>query len=253
MLNLIKADLYRITKTKGFYLYWAIVLVTYIVNIAYKSYGGISLGAPLEYDESLQIDIGAVAMNFTFYFLNIFPVFSIICGEYSEHTIKNSISSTISKKNFFISKYIFTMGYTLFSYVFANYAYYFANRLINGEDYSSTFGEFSGAFFRQFPLMAAIVSLFIGLAFLLRKGAAFNSVTIITPIVYTSAALALYGISSTKKIAEKLLTYETSTMLSRLALDYSSNYTVKCFIISALIIILSLFIGYFSFTKRELE
>ena len=83
--------------------------------------------------------------------------------------------------------------------------------------------------------------------------AAFNSVTIITPIVYTSAAIALYGISSTKKIAEKLLTYETSTMLSRLALDYSSDYTVKCFLISALIIILSLFIGYFSFTKRELE
>jgi len=81
----------------------------------------------------------------------------------------------------------------------------------------------------------------------------FNAVTIITPIVYTSASVTLYTIETTQKLAEKLLNYDINTMLSRLALECSDEYRRNCYCISAAVIVLSFVIGYFSFTKRELN
>ncbi|MBE6851414.1 MAG: hypothetical protein E7504_06730 [Ruminococcus sp.] len=254
MINMMKADLYRITKTKGFYIFWILIVLTYLLNIATKDFGGVKFGGgPSLIPEGIKMDIGSVAMNFNFYFFSIIPVFGIIIAEFSEHTIKNTITSAISKQKYFFSKYAFTLLYAVTAFLFSNYAFYFVNRIVNGTEYCSSLSDFSVAFFRQLPLMIAIFSLFIGLAFLLRKGALFNAVTIITPIVYTSASVTLYTIETTQKLAEKLLNYDINTMLSRLALECSDEYRRNCYCISAAVIVLSFVIGYFSFTKRELN
>lgn len=253
MINMFKAELYRLTKSKGFYIFWALSVVTFMISVIYHNAGGISFGAPLDYSEELKMDIQQVAMNFSYYFYLIIPVFGIIAGEFNEHTVKNTITSSIGKSKYFVSKYLFTLIYSLLSLFVSNYLFYFINRAVNGSEYSSSLGDYSKAFFGQFPLFAAIVSLFIFIAFLFRKGAALNAVTIITPIVYTSVSLVLYGIESTKKLAEKLLTYEVSNMISQLALDCSDSYRAKCYIISVIIIIMSFVLGYLLFNKRELD
>lgn len=253
MINMFRADFYRLTKSKGFYIFWVLSVATFLISVICKSSGGISFGAPLVFSEDIKMDVEQVARNFTYYFFLIMPVFGIIASEFSEHTVKNTITSSIGKSKYFISKYLFTLLYSLLSFLTINYLFYFINRAVNGSEYSSSIGDYSKAFFGQFPVFVAIVSLFIFIAFLVRKGAAFNAVTIITPVVYTSASLVLYGIESTRKLSEKLLTYEISNMISQLALNCGDSYRIKCYIISAAIAILSFVFGYLLFNKREID
>lgn len=253
MINMWRAELYRLTKSKGFYLFLLFSFLTFMISVIYHQPGGISFGAPLEYGDDLKLDIVQTAMNFNYYFFLIIPVFIIIIGEFSGNTVKNTISSAVSKGKYYLSKYIFSMLFSLISFILLNYLFYFINHAVNGEKYSSSIGDFSKAFWGQFPIFAAIISLFIFFAFAFRKGAIFNAVVIIAPIIYTTVSLILYGIEGTKKAAEKLLTYEVSTMISKLTLECTDSYRIKCYIIFAAVTILSFFGGYLLFTKRELD
>lgn len=241
------------TKSKGFYIFWAVIILTYLLNIIAKDFGGFTFGSgPSLIPQDVKMDIGSVAMNFNFYFFSIFPVFGIIIAEFSEHTIKNTITSAISKCKYFLTKSVFALFYTTVAYLFSNYAFYFINRIVNGSEYSSALSDFSASLFGQLPLMIAIISMLIGLAFLFRKGALFNAVTIITPLIYSSVSGSLYTLESTRKLAEKLLEYDINTMLTRLALECADDYRRNCYFISVAVIVLSFLMGYLSFTKREL-
>ena len=253
MINMSKAELYRIVKSRGFILFWLLAVGTLMISVIYHQTGGISLGAPLNYDESIKMDIRQTATNFSFYFYLVIPVFTIISGEFGEHTVKNSITSAFSKRGFYVAKFCFAFVYTMLCFIAANYLFYFINKAVNGEEYSSPIGEYSKALFAQVPLFMAVVAVFIFLAFLLRKGSAFNAVTLISPILYTSVLLALYSIESTKKIATKLLNYELSVMIGKLAIDGTDSYKAKCYAVSAVVIVLSFVLGYFSWTKREID
>lgn len=253
MTNMIKAELYRLTKTKGFYLFWAVALVTYLITIVYKEEGGLSLGAPLISDKSIKMDIRMVQRNFTYFYLFIIPPFSLICSEFTDKTYKNTITSAVSRRDYYIEKSAFCIGYSLVGFVLLNLLFYAANALINGSEYSSSFGDYFKAVMTQLPLMNAISCLFIMLAFLLKKGAAFNSVTIITPILYTTVALTMYGIGTTKKIAESMLKYEISTVILNLPVCTADHYRMKCYIFCAGLSAASLLIGYLVFSKKELD
>ncbi len=253
MINMMRAELYRLTKSRGFWFFWIISIGSMMLSVAFHEAGGVSLGAPLQYDDDVKMDITQLAMNFTYYFLLIIPVYSIIAVEFNEHTIKNTISSAISRKMYFVSKFLFSLVYSLGSYVISCYLFYFVNKAVNGSKYSSSVGDFSKALFRQLPAFAAIVSVFILIAFLVKKGAALNAVSIITPIAYTSIALVMYGIKSTKTVAEHLLKAEISTVLSKLALGCSDSYLAKSYIAFAVMLTASALLGYLVFTKRELE
>ncbi|MBR3268244.1 MAG: hypothetical protein IKI58_05915 [Oscillospiraceae bacterium] len=253
MINMFKAELYRLTKTKGFYLFWFLAAFIYTLTVVYHAPGGISFSAFLEFSDSLKMDIQQVALNTNYYLLLIIPTFCIICGEFSEHTVKNTITSAISKKKYYIMKSLFTMLYSLTAFITVNYLFYFVNRAVNGSKYSSAFGAFSKAMLGQLPLFTAIVSLFIFIAFTLKKGAALNAITMITPLAFSLLMMMLIEIEQTRKVAEKIMRYEISTMIGKLALDCSDSYRAKCYIICAAVTIVSLVGGYLIFEKHELE
>lgn len=253
MINMFRAELYRLTKSRGFWFFWISSVVASLLSIAYKEPGGVSFGATFTYDPALKMDIVQLGMNFTYYFLLIIPVYCLISTEFNEHTIKNTISSAISKKMYYVSKFIFCMVYSVLSYVAACYIFYLLNRGINGSKYSSSVGAFSKALIRQLPIIAGVVAVFIFVAFLFKKGAALNSVTIITPILYTTAALMLYGAKSTKSAAEHMLKYEVSTIFSNLAAGCTDSYRTRCYMAIAIISAASAVLGYLVFSKRELD
>lgn len=252
MINMMRAELYRITKTKGIYLFWLFTALVFSISIVYKEPGGLTLGVTDVYQYSVKMDVGQVALNFTFYFLMIIPVFSVVAAEFSEHTVKNTISSSVSKSLYFVSKFVFALIYSLISFMAANFLYYAVNRFVNGSKYSSEIGDYAKAFFTQLPIFAAIVSAFIFLAFLLRKGAAYNAVTIIFPIAYIMVAQVMNGIESAQKVGEKLMRYELGTMMAKLALDPADSYRNKCYIICGAVALLSFVLGYLNFTKSEI-
>lgn len=257
MINMIKAELYRLTKTKGIYIFWIITAAIYGISIAIQEEGGIFLGAALEDTVSLtevrKLDILQVSSNFNFYYLLLIPVFAVIASEFGEHTVKNAISSSISKGQYFIYKYVFALVFSLICFTIANYLFYIANRLINGDDFSSPVGEYSKALAKQFPMFIAIVSAFIFIAFLVRKGAVFNSLTIIFPLVYTMVSGILYGMDNTKKVGEALLKHELSVMISGLTLGVSNSTRNEYYIICAVVTVMSFVLGYLSFTKSEIN
>lgn len=256
MINMTKAELYRMTKTKGIWLFWIFTALIFLISIVYKEPGGIMFG-PLDMESprapyEVKLDIGQVSFNFTFYFLLIIPVFSVVAAEFSENTVKNTISSSISKSMYYISKFVFALVYSLVMFVAANYLFYIVNRLVNGQKHSSPIGVFAKAFFSQLPLFVAVISAFIFLAFLLRKGAAFNAVTIIFPLAYTMVAQIVSGIESAKDVGQKLMKYDLSVMMGNLAISSTDSYRTKCYILCAAVTALSFVLGFVSFRKTEI-
>lgn len=253
MINMMKADIYRLSKSKGMYIYALILLISYAATIIYRESGGVTFGAPLNAPEGVKLDIQQLGFNFTYYFLLLIPVFGIISADLSERTVKNTISSGVSRKDYFISKSVFAFIYSLIVFIIPNYLFYFINRIMNGEKFSTSFAGFSKALFMQLPMIAGLISVFIFFAFFLRKGAVFNAVTIVTPILYTTASLIMYGISATKHLAEGLLKYELSVMIYSLAVGCSDSFRIRCYMINAGMIAFSAIAGYLAFTKRELD
>lgn len=253
MINIIRAELYRLSKSKGFYVCLILVLFTYIITLITKAPGGISLSAMVSFDQSkdVKLDVNQVSFNYTYYFAFIGLVFSAISVEFSEKTVKNTLSSVTDRSGYFIAKHVGTTIFGVIIYVVLHLLYYVVNRLVNGTEYSSDFGTYALAFTKQLPVMIAVLSLFSFLAFWLRKGSLFNTFAIGGPIIYTTVALTFYSINATQKIAEKMLDYELGYMLGTLVHGCEKDFMIKCYAVCSAITVISFFLGWYSFRKRE--
>jgi hypothetical protein len=97
----------------------------------------------------------------------------------------------------------------------------------------------------------AIVSLFIFLAFFFKKGAAFNSIVILSPLMYSFIMSMLFEFDGAKNLAEKMMKFEVSTMIGKLAIGCSQSYRTDCYIVSAAVTAVSCVLGYLIWKKRE--
>ena len=254
MFNMIKADVYRMNRSKGMIIFWLCIIGTYLIPLISRMPGGVSLGMPVSFADDAKLDVRMMGMNFTWFFLLIIPVFVIVASDFSEKTIKNTISSAISRKKYYFVKIVTAELFCIGSFLMGNIVFYFINRLVNGEKYSSDFGKLLKVLFKQLPIITAIVSLFILVAFLVKRTAAYNAITIVTPIVYTLIAVMLYEIKGTKTFAENtLLKYEIGYMLNRLADTCSISYRNQCIGAGLLISIASLLVAYLVFTEKEID
>ncbi len=251
MLNMIKSDLYRMTKSKSFYLYWISIAITYAISIVLKAPGGIQVG--IQIDTSLPMDLQMVAMNFTYYFLFLFPVYGIIVSDFGEKTIKNTISSATGRRTYIISKFVLTEVYTMGSFVISNIGFYAINALVNGKDYSSEFSTFLVAVLRQVPIMVGVVAVLVMIGFLIKKMAVFNAITILVPMLYTTVAVSIFEAGAEKFATEYLLKYELATALSRVVSSAKVEYFNNCLVGSMVLIALSVAISYTSFMKVEIN
>ncbi len=251
MFNMIKSDLYRMTKSKSFYLYWILLVVTYAISVVMKAAGGVQVGMGV--DPTLKLDLQMVAMNFTYYFLFLFPVYGIVVSDFGEKTIKNTISSAISRRTYIISKFILTEVYTIGSFVLGNVMYYVVNSLVNGKKYTSEFSTFMAAVLRQCPIMIAVVALLVAIGFLLKRMASFNAITILVPMIYTSVAVSVYQAGAEKFAEDYMLKYELSTMLNKIVANVNADYFRNCILASIVILVISVVIGYNSFKKAEIK
>lgn len=255
MINMMRAELYRLSKSKGLYICLFLLLFTYIMAAVLKAPGGISLSAMVSFDKSsdVKLDINQISFNYTYYFAFIGLVFSAISVEFSEKTYKNTLTSVTDKSRYFIAKFAGTVVFGIIIYTVMHLLFYIVNRIKNGTAYSSDTGSYLAAMAKHLPIMIAILSLFCFIAFFFRKGALFNTFAIGGPVLYTTVALTLYSINATQKIAEKLLEYELGSMLSKVILDSDSKYLISCYTVCAAITLLSFFLGWLSFTRRETD
>ena len=257
MINMFKADLYRSIKSKGMFFLILAVIATFLASIFLHEPGGIRIAGAFREDAKLKFDIQQIALNFSYFYFFIIPVYVLISSEFGEKTIKNTITSAISKRKYYISKYLFTVMLCDVVFVLGNLMFYVVNMLVNDGKYVSDFGFFFGKLMLQLPIITAVVSLFVCLAFVIKKGAVFNALTIVFPILYMSIAAFIVGSAKNEKVRDFVfdyfLKYEVSKMLNDVVIWKNAAYRNECWLICAIAIAVTFVLGYLSFTKREID
>ncbi|HAB66076.1 MAG TPA: hypothetical protein DCE23_01785, partial [Firmicutes bacterium] len=147
MLNMIKSDMYRILKGKGFYAAIILVLMICFTSAISMSGGfiGISTSTSFtpeerelynkldetknikEYREvmkengSFALDKEVIGQNTNLYYVFIIIVVIVLTSDFSNKTVKNTISSSISRKKYYLSKVILIFALCTFIILFNNY------------------------------------------------------------------------------------------------------------------------------------
>ncbi len=254
MIKLMKADLFRLRKSwilMG--IFFVLLIFTVADSLFFPSTRSLSLGVPTSAEEgNWAEDIYQVSNDLLYYYFFLIPVFAIVVRDFGDKTLKNTVSGPVSKSVFFLAKYFMAIVVDIGSYLFFSFAYYFLNRIMNGEGHYSSLSDYSGAVFTHIPLMIALVSAFVFLAFLLKSGAAFNSVTLVWPIASSLIISILMDFESTYDFAvEKLAKYDISSMFINLTLSQDTDYRNICWIVCAVVTVVSVAGGLLIFNKRE--
>ena len=281
MLNIIKSDIFRIIRGKAIYvaiIVMMIMAVSSIIGMAPGRIGIVSTNTQIMEDstknqelqekinntsslletrkiikeyEEFELDRQIIGANINLYYIFIVIVFIIICVDLSDSTVKNTLSSAISRKKYYLSKLVTSLILGTIIILINNYAIYFLNIAINGIKFSTNFIEFTKLTLLQLPIMYGIMSLLVCIAFITRKKAIYNSIAI--PLIIV-VQLILMGIIALFKLDSSIMTnWEIQYILSNLVENPTIEYIIKTFLLGAAYILIFNIIGYISFKKAEIK
>ena len=280
MINMIKAGLYREFRGKGIYLaiLLAVIMASSSIYVMQPGYIGLTSSDTISGDSMVDdetglelsatnsisktrkilketsgypLDSAIIGTNVNLYYMFIIIVVGVLVTDLSHSTAKNTLSSAISKKKYYLSK-LFTCCLLCIGLVLLNnYGTYIFNRLINGAKFSSGIEKITKYTLVQLPIMCGIISLLVCMAFLLRKTAAFNAVSI--PFVM-AAQIVIMGVSALFSIkSNHIMEYEYQFMLSNLVTDTSFSYVMKSITLAIIYIVVFNILGYNVFRKSEIK
>ncbi len=263
MINMMRADLYRIFKGVGIYI--AIILIVLMSGISIKMKDAGQLGrSDSAFDEAISYEItgdgsdessllvrSIISTNMNLYYPLIIIVFVLLVADFSNKTIKNTLTSATSKKKYFMYKMLMCLFGTIIFVTISNLYTYAVNFIVNGKAYTEPIGNIFKATFLQMPLLLGIVSFLVLLGFLFKKPAIFNAVSICFVMVFQLLAQAVYAITKADVIVKFMSKYELQTALKKLAYFPDSKYAVTCMCIGFAEILLCTMLGCFLFKKSE--
>ena len=278
MINMMKADFYRIFRGMGIYIGFAMMVLMIVLDIYTVSAGSLVLMVSTEaqpenelnnmsYDEvsqlsineyrkyllaskNYQLDRDILAQNINLYYVFIFVGAVIITADFSGGSVKNTLSSAISRRKYFLSKLACVVLSCVVLFFLNTYIMYFANIIFNGTNLALSIGTITRITLLQLPPVLALTSILIGFGFVLKRPAAFNTATISFMLVIQ---LLLSLLSFFFKIPESVYDFELSNMLARLAYNPSGDYITKSYLVCAAIIIVAILLGWSFFKKAEIK
>lgn len=278
MLNIIKADLYRLLKSKGLYIAIALIIIIAVLstllisplNIGFsvgtqsvdsidaeaiqKISSAKSLGEFREIIKSFgvyKLDKAIIGKNDNLYYFFIAFVVMIIVKDFSNKSIKNTLSSSISRKKYYISKLLLVLGLSTLLIIFNNYLNYFLNILLNGKDFSSSIGEITKITLYQLPLLYGIISLLVCIAFITRKTSVFNALSITFIMLVQLIVITMISMFRIKN--DWFINYDFQWAMLNLANNPTSSYIIKCSLLGVAYIVVFSLIGYYAFKKAEIK
>lgn len=252
-MNMIRSDTYRIFKSIGLQLYTFLIIITYLISILFREAGGIVFStnaSVITTTGAYKLDIQMVGMNASFYFFFIIPISVIILSDFSTGAVKNSIASTVSRTKYYVMKFAYSLGFVLISFLSANILFWVTNRCINGSEYASALGDFIKPVINQLPICAAVAAVFILLAFILRKAALYNAITIALPIAQMLLVSLLLGADLDKAV--EFLDKVNYNNVFLYLVDPSTDYLIKTIISCVSVIIVCFITGLQVFRKSEI-
>lgn len=278
MINMLKADFYRLFHSVGIYIAVLILLLMLGIDIYTVQPGSITMQINTEANienemssmtgEELQslsigdmrkimlntkgyaLDRDIIACNMNLYYIFIFVAAVVIAVEFSGSSIKNTLSSAISRRRYFLSKAVFVNICCLVLFFMNTYIMYFANILFNNKNLASSLWTITKVTLLQMPPVLALVSILTGLAFILRKTSVFN--TVVIPLMMVIRLL-LSLFATIFKIKEEWLEFELQQMLVKLTGNPSDSYIQRGYLVCIVIIAAFYAAGYLSFKKAEIK
>ena len=276
MLNIIKADLYRLIRSKGLYIAIALVILIAIISIVTLSGPSIGFSVGTNADSvdvetmqkisaakslgelrsvmksigSFELDRDILKQNGNLYFFFIAFVVIIITKDFSSKTIKNTLSSAISRKKYYVSKLLLVLGLSTLLILFNNYFSYFLNLIVNGKEFTSSIGEITKITLYQLPLLYGIICLLVCIAFITRKTSIFNTISIPFLMVFQFIVITLTQLLRIK--ADWFTNYDLQWAMLKLANNPANDYILKCGLLGLVYIVIFGLIGYYVFKKAEI-
>lgn len=282
MLNMIKADFYRAVRSKAIYIAVILMLVMLALDLYTVEPGNLgihlsmNIGPQAEMSSELSqmdyeqlsalsmkdyrklrlkmtgysLDRDILACNINLYYVFIFVAAVAVAADFSGSCAKNTLSSAISRKKYFLSKFVFAMLVCAILHFLNTYVMYFGNRVFNGGNLASDLGSVTWITLLQLPPVLALAGILTGLAFLLKRMAVFNAMGIpfvmIVQVILNFLSLAL-------KLPEEVMHYELQTMIARLSMDPSLSYMLRSYAVCGGIVLLFGAAGWFSFRRAEIR
>lgn len=281
MLNIIKSDFYRIFRGKALYITILVIFATIALSLLglspiyvgphplsseHEMQSGIVLS---EEDEEIYnntnsileersimkkypfpLDNAIIGVNSNLYYFFIVIIVLVLSVDFTGSTAKNTISSAISRKKYYISKLVTALLLCTILILINNFGTYFANIAVNGKEFSSSILTIIKATLFQIPLMYGIISLLVCICNFVKRTAIFNTITI--PFLL-GFQLVLMAAISVFKIKSTIFNYEFQVALENLANNPTNAYIIKCALIGLLYIAVFNTIGYFTLKKSEIK
>lgn len=273
MFNIIKSDLYRLIRSKVFYIVIGFVIVIAVANVISMSAGRIGLSVEGTDVETLsktssakslgefrdimksfggfELDKEIIGQNVNLYYMFIAFVVIVLTKDFSNKSIKNTLSSAISRKEYYMSKLLCILGISTLLIIFNNYFNYFLNLAVNGKEFASSIVEITKITIYQLPLLYGIICFLVCLAFITKKTSIFNTISIPFIMVFQLVVMTMTSMFRIK--ADWFTNYELQYALVNLAKNPTNSYIIKCGLIGIAYIIIFGIIGYCAFKKTEIK
>lgn len=250
MINIMKADVYRLLHSPIFYGYMLVMVLIEIIGFYVMTSVDLSFGSQYHaptmaignFNEALS-DIGNLPSRLTYFVFMIFII--IVCQEFSEQTLRNTLTGGTSKLTFVMAKYLtLLLAFTGTAFILCGLTIVMAVIKFGTDGV-----ELSGTILS--PLMMSVGSGFV------------------TTIIYTLAMLILSMTRNLISAISFVLIYPTFvTMLSNYLgwsglrylnfsdfgsqLTHLNSVSLPYLIIAVLVIVVSLFASYRFLKIREL-
>lgn len=282
MINMIKADLYRITKGIGLYIAIIATILMTTISVCIKEPGYIGntqmndeqMKTMSELSESGEVELSAMieafskdrdaqqkkgfareilGANINLYYMMIIIVFVILMADFSNKTIKNTITSAYSKKKYYISKLAMIYISATIFITLANLFAYVLNFIINGKEYTEPIKNTLAVTAYQFPLLLGIVSLLVFFGFLFKRSALFNAAAISFVMLFQIVLAAICQLTESKALTEFMSKYELQSALKMLSTLPDTKYILTCAAMGIAEIVVFSALGYITFKKSEIK
>lgn len=261
MLNIIKADWYRLRNHKGIYITFVLLILFLLLQgMGAKGHIGVAtetMNQELYAEEATggNMILGIISsIDNQAYFLLAFIIF-IAGADFSSGTIKNALASGVSRKEFFLSKLILSVVFALVIVVLSGLIPTLVTTLSNGFGGPLSKGQWSNVF-KAYGLvlyMYVALSVFcLMLVFTSRRIAVVNSIYIVFCLV---PMLLIVILSMINESFIKLLNYEFISNIRKIeAINlFESGDYVRVILIGSLLILMSLVTTYTFYRKSDIK
>ncbi len=253
MLNIIRADFYRIFRSKSIYIILILMLLIDISSIILDS-SAMCIGVAYHNDSGIMMtsDANALTSNGNLYYFFTFVVVGILISDFTNKTIKNTLSSNCTRICYFLSKTfsVYIAATILFSA--HNAFFYILNYFVNGSKHAMDAGEYAQIAILQMSVLFGMTGFMLMIGFLTKNGTAFNTLTLSLPLTYALILMFLYDYFP-EIIENYLLKYEMHTTIGSLV--YNSDHTYKLTVVTIYLsatVVLPI-LGYLNFRKSEIK